>query len=142
MINLKGGAAGRQSDAAKRNGFLRSKEVLQDSGSVCVGLKSQFVCGERVAVCVCVFVKVCVSSSPLEVTEGKALIKCMKGTVQVELSSTLICSFRAGHALTHLGVITQVYQSHRDKDLPLIGLFFCVPAWKGRRRTEELGGRR
>lgn len=70
MINLKGGAGGRQSDAAKHDSFRRTEEVLKDSGSVCVWHKSQEF--------VCVCIRVCVFSSQLEVTEDKVLMKCMK----------------------------------------------------------------
>lgn len=57
MINLKGGAGGQQSDAAKHDSFRRTEEVLKDSGSVCVRHKSQEF------VCVCVYQSLCVFQS-------------------------------------------------------------------------------
>ena len=59
MINLKGGAGGWQSDAAKHDGFRRTEEVLQDSGSVRVCLCDEGIVGEEIA-CVCACVRACV----------------------------------------------------------------------------------
>lgn len=36
MINLKGGAVGRESEAARHDSFSRAEKVLQDSGRECV----------------------------------------------------------------------------------------------------------